>query len=385
MTIRLPGQSDQAEATLGSDPVNVLDYEWSAKERLPPSVYDYVAGGATDEASVSRNRRAFAAWSLRPRVLSGVSSVDLRTTVLGAKVSLPVLIAPCGGHSKVHPDGEAATLRAGASAGTIVVVSANSSTSFGDLATHVDTIRWLQTYPFRDRAVTVEWLREAERSGYAAVCVTLDSQWPPKRERNLRNDYRPPAGVNLGAREPGGALRTQADPAASWADLAWMVGQTSLPVVAKGIMAPEDVSHAIDAGAQAVIISNHGGRQLDGTLATIEVLPDAIAVADGRIELLLDGGIRRGADVVKALALGAKAVLVGRPAMWGLAVAGEAGVRSVLEILGQEVELTLAKCGVSEVERVPPDVVVRTPILPADPHQSEEPGERPRLRSAREA
>ena len=347
-----------------TEPVNLFDYERVARGLLSPSVYDYIAGGATDETNLARNRLAYASWSLRPRVLSGVSSVDVSTSVLGERVSLPVLIAPCGGHRKVHALGEAATLRAACSAGSIMVVSANSSTPFADLTAPREALRWLQVYPFKDRTVTRDWLREAEASRYKAVCVTLDSQWPPKRERNLRNEYRPPRGVNLPARDGEAKAGPLSDEAATWADLEWIAGQTKLPVVAKGIMTAEDMARSVDSGARAAIVSNHGGRQLDGTLATIEVLQDAVEAAGGRLEVLLDGGIRRGSDVVKALALGARAVLVGRPALWGLAVAGEDGVRDVLDILRAEVELTLAKCGVASAQEVPRDVLIPTPPLP---------------------
>jgi 4-hydroxymandelate oxidase len=350
-------------------PINLFEFEAIAKERLPKKEYDYIAGGATDEISVDRNRRAYESWALRPRVLRDVSALDLSTTVLGTKVALPVLIAPCGGHKKAHPDGEFATYRAAASCGTIFTVSANASTSFEELANAAAGRLWMQLYPFRDRAMTKEWLARAKAAGYEAVCVTLDSQWPPKRERDLRNNYKrirgvnfPPApdGANL-ARRDGGTRGS--DPAATWKDLEWIKSATDLPIVAKGIMTAEDVELCAEAGADAVIVSNHGGRHLDNTLATIEVLPEAAAAAKGKIEILLDGGIRRGADVVKAIALGAKAVFIGRPLFWGLAVDGEAGVIRVLQILRDEIEITMAKCGRPTIASIDSTVVVKAPRL----------------------
>ncbi|MBI3000247.1 MAG: alpha-hydroxy-acid oxidizing protein [Deltaproteobacteria bacterium] len=351
-------------------PINLFEFEALAKERLPKEQYDYIAGGATDEITVDRNRRAFGSWALRPRVLRGVSAVDLSTTVMGTKVSIPVLIAPCGGHKKAHPEGELATYRASAAFGTIFAVSANASATFEELAKVASGHLWLQLYPFRDREMTKSWLQRAKESGYEAICVTLDSQWPPKRERNIRNNYKQIRGVNFPKASPetanaprAGRPGEGADPAATWEDLEWIKSQTSLPVVAKGIMTGEDVELCAQAGADAVIVSNHGGRHLDDTLATIEVLPEAVAAAKGKMEILLDGGIRRGADIVKALALGAKAVFIGRPLFWGLAVDGERGVVRVLEILREEMEITMAKCGKPTIASIDSTVVVKAPSL----------------------
>ena len=345
-------------------PINLFEFEALARKRLPKKEYDYIAGGATDELSVERNRRAYESWALRPRVLRNVSALDLSTTVLGKKVSLPVLLAPCGGHKKAHPEGELATYRAAAAAGTILAVSANANTSFEELARAATGRLWLQFYPFRDREMTKSWLRRAEEAGYEAVCITLDSVWPPKRERNIRNNYKQARGVNYPKAVPGKSpVRGGGDPAATWKDLEWIKSQTDLPVVAKGIMTGEDAELCAEVGADAIIVSNHGGRHLDNTLATIEVLSEAVAAAKGRVEILLDGGVRRGADVVKALALGARAVFIGRPLFWGLAVDGERGVARVLEILREEIEITMAKCGRSTVAGIDATVVTKAPRL----------------------
>jgi isopentenyl diphosphate isomerase/L-lactate dehydrogenase-like FMN-dependent dehydrogenase len=355
--------------TTNSQPINLFEFEAAAKEVLPKAEYDYIAGGATDEISVDRNRRAFESWALRPRVLRNVSNLDLTTTVLGTKVSLPVLLAPCGGHKKAHPEGEFATYRAAAARGTILGVSANASADFEELAKGASGCLWLQLYPFRDPEITKDWLKRAKNSGYEAVCVTLDSQWPPKRERNIRNDYQNRRGINFRnagaepARARRGAHPGGGDPAATWKDLEWIKSTSALPVVAKGIMTGEDVELCVEAGIDGVIVSNHGGRHLDNTLATVEVLPEAAAAARGKLEIYLDGGIRRGADVVKAIALGARAVFIGRPLFWGLAVDGESGVVRVLDILREEIEITMAKCGRPTVASIDSTVVVKAPRL----------------------
>ena len=364
-------QAKDISMNQSAEPINLFEFEALARGRLSKEEYDYIAGGATDELSVDRNRRAFESWALRPRVLRDLSALDLSTTVLGTKVSLPVLIAPCGAHKRAHPEGELATYRAAARCGTILAVSANATSSFEELAKAATGHLWMQLYPFRDREVTKTWLRRAEEAGYKAVCVTLDSKWPPKRERNIRNKYRRSPGINFqktaSAEAPkGGGTRSEGegiDLSATWKDLEWIKSATALPVIAKGIMTGEDVEMCAEAGADAVIVSNHGGRHLDNTLATIEVLSEAVAAGRGRLEILLDGGIRRGADVVKALALGARAVLIGRPLFWGLAVDGERGVARVLQILREEIEITMAKCGRPTVAGIDPSVVVKAPTL----------------------
>jgi isopentenyl diphosphate isomerase/L-lactate dehydrogenase-like FMN-dependent dehydrogenase len=349
-------------------PINLFDFEAIAKERLPEEEYDYIAGGATDEISVDRNRRAYASWAFRPRVLRDVSKLDLSTTVLGSKVNLPVLIAPCGGHKRAHPEGELATYRAAAACGTVLAVSANSNTSFEDLANAATGHLWVQLYPFRDKDLTKDWLKRAKDTGYRAVVVTLDSQWPPKRERNIRNNYRRSRGVNYpkddtNTPRPAGRAGEGSDPGATWKDLQWIKSATDLPVVAKGILTGEDVELCVEVGADGVIVSNHGGRHLDNTLATIEVLSEAVAAAKSKLEVYLDGGIRRGADVVKAIALGAKAVFIGRPLFWGLAVDGENGVIRVLDILREEIEITMAKCGRPTIASIDSSAIVKVPPL----------------------
>jgi 4-hydroxymandelate oxidase len=245
-----------------------------------------------------------------------------------------------------------------------MAVSANSNTSFEELAKAASGHLWVQMYPFRDKEMTQEWLDRAKEAGYEAVIVTLDSQWPPKRERNIRNNYRRTRGVNYpaantGTPRPASRAGEGSDPGATWKDLEWIKSATDLPVVAKGVLTGEDVELCAEVGADGVIVSNHGGRHLDNTLATIEVLSEAVAAAKDKIEIYLDGGIRRGADVVKAIALGAKAVFIGRPLFWGLAVDGEKGVVRVFDILREEIEITMAKCGRPTIASIDSTVVVK--------------------------
>ena len=359
---------EKSPTSVNPEPINLFEFETAAREILPKAEYDYIAGGATDEISVERNRRAYESWAFRPRVLRDVSALDLSTTVFGTTIKLPVLIAPCGGHKRAHPEGELATYRAAVACGTVLAVSANSNTSFEELAKSVQGHLWVQMYPFRDKQMTMEWLKRVKDNGYEAVVVTLDSQWPPKRERNIRNNYRRTRGVNYpqGGGEtprPAGRAGEGSDPAATWKDLEWIKSAADLPVIAKGIMTGEDVELCCEVGADGVIVSNHGGRHLDNTLATIEVLAEAVAAARGKVEIFLDGGIRRGADVVKAIALGARAVFIGRPLFWGLAVDGERGVSRVLNILREEIEITMAKCGRPTIASIDSTALVKAPRL----------------------
>ena len=357
-----------------SEPINLFEFESLARDSLPDHQYDYIAGGATDEISVGRNRRAYESIALRPRVLTDVRVIDLTTDILGTQVSLPVLIAPCGGHRKAHPDGELATYRATTECGTVLTVSANSSISFEQVAEEATGPLWLQLYPFRDRALTKHWIQRAVDSGYEALCVTLDSVWPAKRERDIRNDYPKSTGVNYLLSDPGESplddtsavespVKKGGSPSATWDELAWIKSETDLPVVAKGIMSAEDAARCVGVGVDGVIVSNHGGRHLDNTQATIEVLPEVVEAASGRLEVYLDGGIRRGADVVKALALGAKAVFIGRPLFWGLALDGERGVSRVLDILREEMEITMAKCGKPTIGDIDASTITKLPLL----------------------
>jgi isopentenyl diphosphate isomerase/L-lactate dehydrogenase-like FMN-dependent dehydrogenase len=322
-------------------PFNVWDYERLAAERLDANAHAYFAGGAGDEITLRENLAAFERRKLRPRVLVDVRNVSTATTVLGTGVALPILIAPLALQGMAHPDGELATARAAAAVGTIMCVSTASTTRPADVAAAApDAPRWFQVYVFGDRAMTEELIAEAVDSRYSALVLTADTPYLGRRERDLRVDFRIPEHLTLA----GDIFGQGFDASLSWRDLEWLAGY-ELPVVVKGILTAEDARLACEHGSAAIVVSNHGGRQLDGVPASLDALEEVVAAVDGRAEVLLDGGVRRGTDVLKALALGARAVLIGRAMAWGLAVAGEEGVTDVLRLLRKEVELGLALLG----------------------------------------
>ena len=321
-------------------PINIYEYEPLARERLSKSQYDFIAGGATDEVTLRRTRRMMDSIVLRPKVMEDVSLVDTSTTVLGHQISFPVMPAPSGAHGRAHPDAELATVRAAGDAGTVMLLSSGSTFTMEEVAQAATGPVWFQQYFYTDRGMTVEMAHRAEEAGFSAIALTLDIKTLSKRERNIRNEYVPPQTANYQW-----ASNLVRDPAASWDYLEWLASQTSLPIVMKGIMTAEEAARCGQYGAKALVVSNHGARQLDTTFATIEALPEVVDAADGAVEVYMDGGIRRGADIVKAVALGARAVLIGRPLFWGLAVDGQAGVRNVLQILKDEMEMTMALCG----------------------------------------
>jgi isopentenyl diphosphate isomerase/L-lactate dehydrogenase-like FMN-dependent dehydrogenase len=338
-----------------TEPINVADYERLAAEVLEPGAHGYFAGGAGDERTLRRNVEAFGEWRLRPRVLVDVGEVSTATTVLGAEVSMPVLVAPVALQRLAHPDGEAGMARAAAAAGTVMCLSTIGTAGPREVAEAAPGgRRWLQLYCFRDRAVTRAVIDEAVSCGYSAIALTVDAPYAGRRERDLRTGFQVPREITVPAVAAAVGAHTPmtvreifdlVDPSLTWADLEELAGDCDLPVLVKGVHTGEDARLAAEHGASGVIVSNHGGRQLDGVPATIEVLPEVVDAVGGKIEVLLDGGIRRGTDVLVALALGARAVLVGRPVLWGLAVGGEAGARHVLELLRAELELALALCG----------------------------------------
>ena len=343
------------------DVVNLFDYERLARERLDPGIHGYVAGGAADEITLDENVAAFRRLRLLPRVLVDVSAVDQTVAVLGERIALPVLLAPTAFQSLVHPEGEVAVARAAADARTIMVVSTMSAYRMEDIAAAAPGPKWFQLYCYRDRGVTQAFVERAEASGYRAICLTVDLPRVGKRERDLRSGFHLPPGVRPrnfdGQLDVGGVTGEAAarafaeyihglvDPSLTWEAVDWLRSLTSLPVLLKGILTPADARLAVEHGVDGILVSNHGARQLDTVPATIDVLGAVTEVVGGRIEVLLDGGVRRGTDVVKALALGAKAVLIGRPYLYGLAVDGEGGVRRVLELLKEETELALALLG----------------------------------------
>jgi len=318
-------------------PVNVWDYERLAEEKLDANAHAYFAGGAGDEVTLGDNVAAFERRKLRPRYLVDVGDVSTSTTVLGTEIALPVLIAPLAMQRLAHPDGEEATARAAAAAGTIMCLSSAATCAPKELA---DGERWFQVYVWRPRTKTEAAIEEAVACGYSALVLTVDVPYIGRRERDIRVDFTVPEHLTV----QGDLFGQGFDATVTWRDLEWLAGY-GLPVVVKGLLTAEDAALACEHGAAAVVVSNHGGRQLDGVPASLDVLEEVVDAVDGLAEVLLDGGVRRGVDVLKALALGARAVLIGRPMLWGLAVAGEDGVADVLRMFREETELGLALLG----------------------------------------
>ncbi|MDA0270119.1 MAG: alpha-hydroxy acid oxidase [Chloroflexi bacterium] len=353
--------------------INLAEIEAAAQTALAPMVRDYYAAGAMDEITLRDNREAFDRIAIRYHVLGGTSERDLSTQILGRKHDWPVLIAPTAFARLAHPDGEIGVARAASAAGVTQVLSTLSTTSLEDVARAVpDGARWFQLYVFRDRGLTADLVRRAEAAGYEAIVMTVDTPILGRRERDARNRFSLPEGLNAAnlnaamsrvASDGGDSglfqfFARMVDPGLTWDDLEWLCSLTTLPVLVKGVVRGDDAERAITHGAAGVIVSNHGGRQLDTAISSIDALADVAEAVDGRGAVLMDGGIRRGTDIVKALASGASAVLIGRPALWGLAVGGEAGVARVLAILRDEFDLAMALCGARNVEDLWPDLLV---------------------------
>ena len=335
------------------EPINVADYEALAASKLEPGPLGYFAGGAADERTLRRNVDAFTEWELMPRVLVDVSDVDPSIELFGRTLSMPLLVAPVAFQRAAHPDGEEGMARAAGAAGTTMCLSTIATATPASVAAAApDTNRWLQLYCFSDRAVTEAIIAEAVGSGFSAIALTVDAPRAGRRERDLRTGVKtehsaPAVQAAVGSDVPltPKEVFDLVDPSLDWDSLAALVDSCELPILLKGLMAPADAELAIEAGAAGVIVSNHGGRQLDGVPATIDVLGDVADAVAGRVPVLVDGGVRRGGDVLTALALGASAVQVGRPALWGLTAGGEAGAHHVLELLKAEIELGLTLLG----------------------------------------
>jgi len=342
--------------------LNVADYEREAERVLDPGAFGYFAGGTGDELTLRDNVAAFSRWQLQPRVLVDVSDVTTETTVLGKKASMPLLVAPTAFQRLAHPEGELATARAAAAAGTVMCQSTLSSVTPAEVAAAAGGARlWFQLYWSTDRGFTSDLLARVADAGFEAVVFTVDFPAAGRRERDLRSAFTLPDDLEtpnipelLQRRDFHAALGQIVDTTLTWRDLEWLHATCPLPVLLKGILSAEDALLAAEHGATGLIVSNHGGRQLDGVAASLDALPEVVEALGGRLEVLMDGGVRRGTDVLKALALGARAVLVGRPVLWGLAVGGEEGARKVLELLRAELALGLTLLGCrspSEVAR----------------------------------
>jgi 4-hydroxymandelate oxidase len=353
--------------------LNLWDFERAAAAVLEPMAWRYYSGGAGDERTLRGNRLAFECRRLRPRVLVDVSCRSLSTTVLGRPTSWPVLVAPMAFHGLACGEAEAATARAAAGLGTVFCVSTMANLPLERVrAAAPEARQWFQLYVQRDRGVTAELVRRAAAAGYEALVLTVDAPALGRREADLRHGFSLPAHLTPGNLELGDAVllsgtdarsalaaqfSASTDPSMTWRDLGWLRSLSPLPIVLKGVLHPDDARRAADEGVDAVVVSNHGGRQLDGAIASLDALPAIAAAAGGQVEVLLDGGIRRGTDVLTALALGARAVLLGRPVLWGLAVAGEAGAARVLSLLRDEVDLALALTGCTSPAEVTADLL----------------------------
>ncbi|KAH1134323.1 hypothetical protein GLYMA_05G141400v4 [Glycine max] len=330
---------------------NVTEYEAIAKEKLPKMVYDYYASGAEDQWTLNENRNAFSRILFRPRILVDVSKIDLTTTVLGFKISMPIMIAPTAMQKLAHPEGELATARAASAAGTIMTLSSCASSSVEEVASTGSDIRFFQLYVLKDRNVVAQLVRRAERAGFKAIALTVDTPILGHREADIKNRLTLP--LNLVLKNFEGLDLGKLDK-----DIKWLQSITSLPILVKGVLTVEDTRIAIQAGAAGIIVSNHGARQLDYVPATIMALEEVVKAAQGKIPVFLDSGIRRGTDVFKALALGAAGVFIGRPVVFSLAADGEAGVRKVLQMLRDELELTMALSGCRSLKEITRDHVV---------------------------
>jgi isopentenyl diphosphate isomerase/L-lactate dehydrogenase-like FMN-dependent dehydrogenase len=367
-----------------------------ARRALPRAVFDFADGGAEDETTLRRNGRAFADYALVPRPLNGAGTRDLSVELFGGRLSMPLLIGPTGLSGLFWPGGEIAAARAAAAAGTAFCLSHASVCTIEDLAATGVAPRWMQIFVYRDRGFTREFVERAEAAGYRALVLTIDNQLLGNRERDLRNGFTIPprfgaldlaamAGklpwlmrmarelpritfgnyVKSGEPSDVGAIAKRMgailDPGLSWRDVDWLRGLWKGPLLLKGVLHPAEAAAAVARGVDGVIVSNHGGRQLDGAVASLDALPSVVGAVEGKIPVLLDGGVRRGADVVKALALGASACLIARPQLWGLAVAGEAGVRHVLETLRREIDRVMGLMGAARVSDLGREDLTRIP------------------------
>ena len=352
--------------------INLFDLERKAREMLPQTEYDYYASGANDEITLRENRAAYERIALLPHMLVDVSKRQMGTTVLGEPISMPVLIAPTAFQGLAHPEAEIATVKAAGAAKTLMTLSTLSTFSIEEVMAVATGPVWFQLYVFKDRAVSASLVKRAEGAGCKAIVFTVDAPRLGRRERDVRNQFKMPNDISVrnllrkGAQTfpdetagPGLApyIASLLDPALTWKDIEWLAGITKLPVLVKGILRSDDALLAVKQGASGVIVSNHGARQLDTTPATISVLPEIADAVGGAVELYLDGGIRRGTDVLKAIACGARAVFIGRPALWGLACGAEAGVRYVLEMVRQEFDLAMALSGCPTLSSIKRDLV----------------------------
>lgn len=352
-------------------PINIYDFEIIARDKLTQTAYDYYRSGSFDEITLSENCEAFKRIFLKYRVLTDVSKRDLSAEVLGQNISMPLIIAPTAFHKMAHPDGETATAKAAGDAGTIMILSTLSNSDVEDVVKATSGPVWFQLYVYKDREVTKELVERITKAGCKALVLTVDAPMLGTRERDVRNRFNLPEGLSVKNLLPlnkdklpvmddsglAGYIQKYLDPSLSWRDIDWLKSITNLPIIIKGIACKEDAELSVLHGADGIVVSNHGGRQLDTCRATIDVLPEVSDTVNEKIEIMLDGGIRRGTDILKAVALGAKAVLVGRPVLWGLAADGQKGVSSVLSILKKEFDIAMALCGCDSVKKITKELI----------------------------
>ncbi|NXM85204.1 HAOX2 oxidase, partial [Oenanthe oenanthe] len=335
--------------------VCLSDFEAYAKKYLPKIVWDYFAAGADDCTTRDENILAYKRIRFRPRMLRDVSVMDIRTKILGSEISFPVGIAPTGFHQLAWPDGEKSTARAARAMGTCYIASTYSTCTLEEIAAAAPgSLRWFQLYIHRNRAASQQLVQRAEAMGFQGLVLTADLPYTGKRRDDVRNGFRLPPHMKVKNLERAFEVCKMSllDPSVTWNDIYWLQSLTRLPIIIKGILTREDAELAVRHGVQGIIVSNHGGRQLDEGPATIDALAEVVEAVRGRVEVYVDGGIRKGSDVLKALALGAKCVFIGRPALWGLAYKGEEGLQDVLRILQDEFRLSMALAGCARVSEI---------------------------------
>jgi len=358
--------------------INIYEYEAAAKAKLPKMIYDFYANGAYDEITLKENREAYDRIRLRYRILRGVGKRDLSTTFLGHKISMPIIIPPVAFQGMVCEEGEVATARAVAKADILMTLSTLSNTTIEDVIKAADGHPvFFQLYIYKDREATRELVQRAEAAGAKALVLTVDAPLWGKREKDVHNHFTLPDGLQLknlvskmkelpkAAKDSGSGLEAYVtsyfDSNLTWKDIDWLRSITKIPLVVKGVARGDDAVCAVDHGVDAIIVSNHGGRQLDTSSATIDALTEVVEAVDGAVEVAVDGGVRRGTDVLKALALGAKVVQIGRPIIWGLANGGTDGVTKVLEIIRKEFDLAMALAGCTNVSEIKRNLIREAP------------------------
>jgi 4-hydroxymandelate oxidase len=340
-------------------PITIAEYEPLARGLVEPGAWDYQAGGAGDEHTLADNLAAWSRLRLRPRILVDVASRDLSATAFGAKLAHPIIVAPTAMHRLSHPEAEVATARGTAAAGGLLTLSTISAVPMEEVAAAApDAPRWFQLYAPTDRGACRALVDRAVAAGFGAVVVTVDLPLPGNRERDVRNAFELDLGVHLPPDQPVDEAGIVILPTLDWDELAWLRSICSVPLIAKGVLRADDAARAVDAGCDGIWVSNHGGRQLDTAVAAPDALPEIADAVGDRSLLVVDGGVRRGIDVVKGLALGADLVAIGRPALWGLAVDGAGGVQRVIEILRDELSLSMALAGCRSLDDITADLVL---------------------------